>query len=471
MPRFDFIFGISLAYSYLCTPKMKPTTINLRRDVRSLTLPIFIEMLLVTLMGATDTFMLSQYADEAVAAVGVANQLITFAFLVFQIINLGTTVLCSQYLGAGNRQKMEQVTAMALLLNIISGAVISVILSAGAPLLLGWMGLKPDLMQYGLPYMQIAGAFAFFQALHLTVSASLRADHKVIYPMMVVMLVNVVNIIGNYGLIFGNLGLPALGVKGAAIATNISRGVAAFTLFIILFTRHISFRHLMEAFKAPMRELTHEMHNLLRIGLPSAGENMSYNAQQVVLTYFINMLGNTALTTRMYVVNAVMFAYIFCICIAQGAGISIGHLVGEHRYRACYKLGWYALRLAVVTTISLSILFACLGRQIFTLITDNPDIIELGCTILIIDIVVEIGKATNIYYTNVLRSVGDVNFPFYVGITIMWIVGVFCGWLFGLALGGGLIGMWFALILDEGIRGSIFVWRWKSKRWMQRSFV
>lgn len=446
-------------------------TKNLRGDIRKLTLPIFIEMLLVTLMGATDTFMLSHYADEAVAAVGVANQLITFAFLVFQIINLGTTVLCSQYLGAGNRMKMEQVTAMALLLNILSGAVISVILSAGAPLLLGWMGLKPDLMQYGLPYMQIAGAFAFFQALHLTVSASLRADNKAIYPMLVVMLVNVVNIIGNYGLIFGNFGLPALGVEGAAIATNISRGVAAFTLFCILFSKHIPFRRLLNAFKAPLRELRHEMHNLLRIGLPSAGENMSYNAQQVVLTYFMNQLGNEALTTRMYVVNTVMFVYIFCICIAQGAGIVIGHLVGEHRYRACYKLGWYALRVAIISTLSLSVLFATFGEQIFSLITENANIVALGCTILLIDILVEIGKATNIYYTNVLRSVGDVNFPFYVGITIQWLVGVLFGWMFGIAFGWGIIGMWWALFLDEGIRGSIFVWRWKSKRWMQRSFV
>ena len=428
-------------------------------------------MLLVTLMGATDTFMLSHYADEAVAAVGVANQLITFAFLVFQIINLGTTVLCSQYLGAGNRMKMEQVTAMALLLNILSGAVISVILSAGAPLLLGWMGLKPDLMQYGLPYMQIAGAFAFFQALHLTVSASLRADNKAIYPMLVVMLVNVVNIIGNYGLIFGNFGLPALGVEGAAIATNISRGVAAFTLFAILFSKHIPLRRLLNAFKAPLRELRHEMHNLLRIGLPSAGENMSYNAQQVVLAYFMNQLGNEALTTRMYVVNTVMFVYIFCICIAQGAGIVIGHLVGDHRYRACYKLGWYALRVAIISTLSLSVLFATFGEQIFSLITENANIVALGCTILLIDILVEIGKATNIYYTNVLRSVGDVNFPFYVGITIQWLVGVLFGWMFGIAFGWGIIGMWWALFLDEGIRGSIFVWRWKSKRWMQRSFV
>lgn len=450
---------------------MIETTVNLRKDIRALTLPIFIEMLLVALMGATDTFMLSQYADEAVAAVGVANQLITFAFLVFQIINIGTSVLCSQYLGAGNREKMEQVTAMALLLNIVSGAVISFILSAGAPLLLGWMGLTPDLMRYGEPYMRIAGAFAFFQALHLTVSASLRSDNKAIYPMLVVMLVNVVNAFGNYTLIFGHFGMPALGVEGAAIATNISRGVAAFCLFGVLFTRHIPFVELIDAFRAPASELLHEMRNLMRIGLPSAGENMSYNAQQVVITYFITMLGTEALTTRMYVVNAVMFVYIFCICVSQGAGIVIGHLVGDHRYHASYKLGWYALRVAIASTLTLSVLFACLGDRIFPLLTDNPEIIALGCSVLIVDIAVEVGKVSNIFYTTVLRSVGDVNFPFYVGITVQWIVGVFCGWLFGLVFGWGLIGMWWAFVLDEGIRGAIFVWRWYSKRWQQRAFV
>lgn len=450
---------------------MVETNINLRKDIRLLTLPIFIEMLFVTLMGATDTFMLSQYADDAVAAVGVANQLITFAFLVFQIINIGTSVLCSQYLGAGNREKMEQVTAMALLLNICSGAVISFILSAGAPLLLGWMGLTPELMAYGEPYMRIAGAFAFFQALHLTVSASLRSDNKAIYPMIVVMIVNVVNAIGNYTLIFGHFGLPALGVEGAAIATNISRGVAAFCLFAVLFTRHIPLPDFIKAFKAPVKELVKEMKNLLRIGLPSAGENMSYNAQQVVITYFITMIGTEALTTRMYVVNALMFVYIFSICVAQGAGIVIGHLVGDHRYHASYKLGWYALRMALCITLTLSVLFAIFGKHVFYLLTDNLEIIALGCTILIVDIAVEIGKVSNIFYTTVLRSVGDVNFPFYVGITVQWIVGVGFGWLFGIAFDWGLVGMWWAFVLDEGVRGAIFVWRWYSKRWQQRAFV
>ncbi len=441
--------------------------VSLRKELVSLSLPIFIEMLLVQVMGAADTFMLSQYSDDAVAAVGVVNQLVMFAFLFFAIINTGTTVLCSQYLGAGRRDKMIQVTGLALLLNILLGTIISLGLFHGAPALLGMMGMRDDLLQYGLPYMKIVGAFAFFQAIHLTISASLRADHKAFYPMMVVVIVNITNIVGNYMLIFGNWGAPALGVEGAAIATATSRGVAMIILLCILFTRHIPSFPLALFKPFPWRQVK----LLLKVGLPSAGENMSYNAQQVVLTYFINLIGNEALTARTYVLNAVMFVYLFCICISQGGAISIGHLVGERKFNAAYITGGFVLKLAIIITMTMSVIWALSGEFIFNLLTENPAVIALGCTILWYDIMVEFGKAVNIYSTTVLRATGDVYFPFYLGVIMQWGVGVLCGWLFGLQFGWGLIGMWCAMILDENIRGLVFIHRWRSKKWMSKSFL
>ena len=150
------------------------------------------------MLGAVDTVMLSQYSDESVAAVGVVNQIVMFAFLIFEVINIGTSVLCSQYLGAGMRNKMVQVVGVSLLLNLVVGLVVSAILHYGATTLLGWMGLRPELLKYGIGYMEIVGAFAFFQAISLTISASLRSANKAIYPMLVTVLVNVMNIIGNY---------------------------------------------------------------------------------------------------------------------------------------------------------------------------------------------------------------------------------------------------------------------------------
>lgn len=441
--------------------------INLKRDLARLATPIFIETLLITLMGGVDTFMLSQFSDHAVAAVGLVNQLIVFSILVFQVINVGTSVLCSQYLGAGKHSRMVQVTGVALILNLVLGISMSALLYFGAPWLLHLMGLRPELMQYGLPYMKIVGVFIVFQALQTTISASLRANKKAAYPMMVVFIANIVNIICNYALIFGHFGMPALGVEGAAIATAFSRGVAMVLLFVILFTRHIPSFPL--ALFAPFPWT--EVRRLLRIGLPSAGENMSYNAQQVVLTYFINRIGNDELTTFTYITNIVMFVYIFCICMAQAGAISIGHIVGEHKPRAAYILGKYVMWISLIVTLTLSIGSASIGRPIFNVLTDNANIIRMGSMLLFVNIGREFGRTINIYATNVLRATGDVNFPFYVGVVVQWTAGVICGYIFSLVLGWGLTGMWIAFILDENIRGLIFIWRWKSMKWAKKAFV
>ena len=429
--------------------------------------PIFIETLLIMTLGAVDTIMLSQYSDESVAAVGVVNQIVMFAFLIFEVINIGTSVLCSQYLGAKMQKNMVQVVGVALLFNLVVGLLISAILHYGATTLLGWMGLRPELLKYGIGYMQIVGAFAFFQAISFTISASLRSANKAIYPMLVTVLVNIMNIIGNYSLIFGKWGMPALGAEGAAISTSVARGVSMVVLFVILFRKHIP-RFPLNYFRPfPWVELK----NLLKVGLPSAGENMSYSFSQVVITYFINILGNNALATRTYTVNIVMFVYLFAIAMAQGGAISIGHLVGQKKIRAAYLLGKYVMRLSILVSLVLSCVWAASGHFIFSMLTDNQEIIKMGVTIMLVDIIVEIGRAVNIYATNALRSAGDVNFPFYVGVAVQWTVSVGFSYLFGIHWGWGLVGMWCAFLLDENIRALLFVKRWNSMRWAKKGFI
>lgn len=429
--------------------------------------PIFIETLLIMMLGAVDTIMLSQYSDESVAAVGVVNQIVMFAFLIFEVINIGTSVLCSQYLGAKMQKNMVQVVGVALLFNLVVGLLISAILHYGATTLLGWMGLRPELLKYGIGYMQIVGAFAFFQAISFTISASLRSANKAIYPMLVTVLVNIMNIIGNYSLIFGKWGMPALGAEGAAISTSVARGVSMVVLFVILFRKHIP-RFPLNYFRPfPWVELK----NLLKVGLPSAGENMSYSFSQVVITYFINILGNNALATRTYTVNIVMFVYLFAIAMAQGGAISIGHLVGQKKIRAAYLLGKYVMRLSILVSLVLSCVWAASGHFIFSMLTDNQEIIKMGVTIMLVDIIVEIGRAVNIYATNALRSAGDVNFPFYVGVAVQWTVSVGFSYLFGIHWGWGLVGMWCAFLLDENIRALLFVKRWNSMRWAKKGFI
>ncbi|MEG0462355.1 MATE family efflux transporter [Bacteroides sp.] len=440
---------------------------SVKRRLAKLAAPIFIETLLIMMLGTVDTLMLSRHSDNSVAAVGVVNQIIMLTFLVFEVINLGTSVLCSQYLGARMQKKVVQVVGVSLLVNMLIGGLISLLLYLLNTTILGWMGLGPELMTDGADYMRIVGSFAFFQAISLTLSAALRSANKAIYPMLVTVVVNVINIIGNYSLIFGKFGFPELGVEGAAISTAVSRGVAMVLLFIILFRKYIPRFPLAYFRPFPWGELK----NLMRIGLPSAGEQLSYSSSQVVLTFFINMLGVEALATRTYCVNIIMFVYLFSIAMAQGGAICIGHLIGENKPHAAFLLGKYVMKKSVMITVLLSCLLAVFGRTILGALTQNPEIIHMGMIILMIDVVLEIGRPINIFATNALRAAGDVNYPFYVGLIVMWSVAVGGGYLFGIHWGWGICGMWVAFLLDENIRGFIFVRRWYGMKWIRKSFV
>lgn len=429
--------------------------------------PIFIETLLVMMLGAVDTFMLSRYSDNSVAAVGVVNQLMNLVFLLFEVISLGTSILCSQYIGAGQRDKVIQVVGISLLFNSIFGLLVSVALLFLAEDLLLLMGLRPDLMADGLPYMRIVGGFAFLQAISLSLSASLRSADKAKYPMYVSMVVNVLNIVGNYTLIFGKFGMPALGVEGAAISTSLCRLVSVIILFVVLFKKHIP------AF--PKELFTPfpwvEMKNLLKIGIPSAGEHISYSLSQIVITYFINIISNQALATRSYVTNIVMFTFIFAISIAQGGAILIGHLVGMKKIQAAYIIGKRIMRMGATMSVSLALLTALFGKQILSLLTSDPWIIATGASILWVEVLLEHGRALNFFGVNALRSTGDIYFPVNVGITVMWTVQVIGSYVLGISMGWGLVAMWVVFALDENIRGFIFVRRWNSFKWVGKGFL
>lgn len=440
---------------------------KLSRQLTSLAGPIFIETLLVMMLGAVDTFMLSRYSDNSVAAVGVVNQLMNLVFLLFEVISIGTSILCSQYIGAGRRDKVIQVVGISLIFNLLSGLAISLGLYFFADNLLHMMGLRPDLMSDGLPYMKIVGGFAFLQAISLSLSASLRSADKAKYPMYVSVIVNVLNIIGNYSLIFGKFGMPALGVEGAAISTSLCRFASVVMLFVILFKKHIpSFpKELFLPF--PWIELK----NLLKIGIPSAGEHFSYSLSQVVITYFINMISNQALATRTYIVNIVMFTYIFALSIAQGGAILIGHLVGMKKINGAYAIGKRIMRLCTATSVTLSLMTAIFGKHILSMLTSDPWIISTGATILWVEILLENGRALNLFGVNSLRSAGDIYFPVLVGIVVMWGVQVVGSYILGISIGWGLVAMWVVFALDENIRGYIFLRRWNSFKWVGKSFL
>lgn len=440
---------------------------GLRRQLGHLTVPLFVEIALVMLVGAVDTFMLSSCGDGPVAAVGLGNQLIMLVFLVYQFVSIGVGIVSAQYHGAGLRQRQVQVVGLALAFNFILGLCASAFLYLKADAVLRLMGLDASLLPQGSAYLRVAGALSFFQALAFAFSASLRSVGRVKAPMIVTAVVNVLNAVGNYALIFGHFGCPQMGVVGAAWATAGSRAVGMILIAAIHTKVQIRVFPLAWFWPFPWREFR----NLFKIGLPAMGEELSYCLSQVVITYFVNRISTNALATRTYAVNIIMFAYLFCVSIVQGGDILVGHLVGRFRYRAAYLVGNFFLWWSVVVTLLGSVCLAIMGPWIFRLLTAEVEIIRLGTLILWIDVTLELGRVRNIFACGTLRAAGDPVYPLVVGIVFQWSVAVGVAWLFAIPFGWGLLGAWVAFSLDENLRGIVLMRRWHSKAWAGKSLA
>lgn len=438
-----------------------------KMNVVSLTWPIFVEILLFMLLGTVDTLMLGKYSDNAVAAVGVSNQLLGMFNILFGVLSTGTAILVAQNLGAGNTEKARQVTMVSLFINLLFGIILSLIMFFGSETILRLMKLRTDVMGYGKDYLGMVGGFLFLQSTLMTITAVVRNHGFTKISMYVTIAMNIIHVVLDYAFIFGPFGIPVLGVKGVALSTNICKFLALLVMLYVLFKKiekNLSFKYLFPFPKDVLRDL-------LKIGIPTAGEQLSYNVSQLVVTFFINMLSNEALTTKAYVQNIIMFAFLFAVAIGQGTEILVGHLVGENKKEKAYKICLKSLKVAMTLSVVMASIFAVFRTFLLSNFTNNPNIIAVGGTILLIDVLLEPGRAFNLVVINSLRAAGDVRFPVYMGIMSMWGVSVVLSYFFGIYLGLGLIGMWIAFAIDEWLRGLLMLWRWRSRKWESMSFV
>lgn len=436
-----------------------------KHNLYKLTWPIFIEILLYMLMGNADTLMLSQYSDDAVAAVGVSNQIISVTVVMFGFIATGSAILITQYLGANNLKDAKEVSMVAISVNLIFGLLISLILFIFSDLILSAMNLSPELLDYGNDYLGIVGGFLFLQALIMTIGAILRSYGFTKDTMYITIGMNLLNIIGNYLFIFGPFGIPVLGVFGVAISTTTSRAIGLFVL-IIIFIRRTNGQFTFN-FTFPKKHLT----DILKIGIPSAGEHLSYNTSQMVITYFITQLGKDAITTKVYTQNLMMFIYLFSAAVGQGTQIIVGYLVGAGRFNDAYHRCLRSLKFAIVVSFGIAVLFSIFSESLFGIFTDNEEIIALGSTLIMLTILLEPGRSFNLVIISSLRASGDVKFPVYMGIISMWGISVTLSYLLGLTFEMGLVGIWIAYIVDEWFRGLVMLRRWKSRIWESKAFV
>ncbi|WP_245622886.1 MATE family efflux transporter [Lysinibacillus contaminans] len=432
-----------------------------------LTWPIFLEVFLFMLMGLADTFMLSALSDDAVSGVGAANQYIHIAILILEVVGNGAAIVVSQYLGSRRYFEAARISALAVTMNLAVGLIMSMVFFFGSSHVMTMMNLKGEVLVHAQSYLVIIGSFIFLQAIINALAAVIRVHGWTKQTMYVSLGMNILHVVLNYGLIFGNLGLPELGVQGAAISSVISRALAVLVFFWLLYQVmevHLKLEYYFTYSKEYVRKI-------LNIGLPSAFEQVLYQFCQIVFLYYATYLGAEALAARQYAMNISMFTYLFAMAIGMGTAIIIGRFVGAGKKEEAYQQLWLSVRAAFIFTITMVIVVMIFRKPLMGMFTDNLEVIKIGASVLALSILLETGRTMNIVVINSLRASGDARFPVKIGFLSMVCMSLPLGYFFVFVLDWGLIGIWLAISADEWVRAIIVYFRWKSRKWERYALV
>jgi putative MATE family efflux protein len=424
--------------------------------------PIFVEQALRILVGTVDVFMVSHISDGAVAALGLSNQIVILFLIIFNFIGIGTSVVITHHLGAKDRAGADQIATTAIGTNTWIGVAVSLSVFAFASPMLRAMQLPPDLMHFALPFLTLMGGTLFMESMNMSISAVLRSHHHTRDAMLVTLGQNVINLLAVSTLLFGWFGLPKMGVLGVALGSVFSRCCACVALWLLLDYR-TKLRLRARNFISISRR---HVGRILHIGLPAAGEHLSYWLALMVVTAFIAKLGSDALAIQSYTLQVQRLVMVFSIALGLGTEILIGHMIGAGAFERAYYELLKSLRIGFAISTGAILVVAIFAPLIIGAFTPTAQIIAGGALLLRISVLLEPGRVFNIIVINSLRATGDARFPVQIGAVVMWGIWVPLSWLFGIKFGWGLVGFWIAMTIDEWLRGLIMYRRWKLRRWL-----
>lgn len=433
------------------------------KSFSKLYIPIALETLCYMLAGMVDTLMLSSVGDDAVGAVGTANTYIGVFIIMFNIVSSGMIAVMTQYIGAKRVGVAYQARQLGAVFNLVIGIVIAVFLAVFSGRILEVVGVAPLLMDHAKTYLRIVGGCCFLNALIPIFSSYLRAFGYTRQPLIATLTANVVNLCLNAVFLFGF----HAGVAGVAVATVISR---VLNLAIVI----VAAKLLIKAKEDPERLKNREVFaQVIKVGLPSALETTLYNVAMTLTIRFLNQMDEAGfnVTARAYAAQIANFSYCAGAALAQANAIMTGWRIGEGDYEACDRGTKKAAVIGICVATGLEAVFALGSGYLVRIFTDDPEMIALVGKLLAIDIVLEIGRVTNLVFGQALKTSGDALFTTIIGVVFMYVCMVGGTWLFGIHLNLLAVGAYIGLASDECVRAVCMFLRWQSGKWKTKGFI
>jgi putative MATE family efflux protein len=437
---------------------------GLQTKVLNLAGPALAEMMLISLVSMADMIMVGRLGPAAIASVGLTNQPMFFAMAVFMALNVGTTAIVARSVGAQDLKGANDAARQTFMLTMIMGLLVSTLAFVSAPYVLRFMNAESDVLAVGTVYFRIVGLGLFFSTLAMSAGAVLRGAGDTRTPMKINIIANVINVTGNYVLIFGHFGFPRMGVAGAALATSFSRVVALLLFLIVIFggDRPVKLR-LSDKYRFDWVMMS----RIFKIGSNAALEQFVLRGGQVAFARVVATLGTTTFAAHQIGLNVLSLSFMPGQAFGMSATTLVGQSLGAKDPGLAERCGYEARRLGMIVAASMSAIFFFLGPQIASLYSNDPEVIRQAALSLKIIALVQPMQSTQFILAGGLRGAGDTKWPLYSTFMGIWIGRVLLATLFIRVFGFGLWGAWVAMAIDQIGRSLFISYRFRLGRWKE----
>ena len=415
-------------------------------------------------MGLVDTVMVGRLGAEALGGVSIAGGLF-IAVTIFGIgMLLGLDYLVSHAWGGGRVEEAHRSLVHGLYLALALSVPLMLIL-LGLRLLLGRFGLEAGVIRNAGPYLLIVTLGMPLLLLFVALRRYLQAVGQVRPIMVAVIIGNLLNLVLDYGLIFGKWGMPALGTAGAAWATLIGRG------FLLLFVGAAVVlaerRGPTGLLHTPLRLEWDRLRRLVQLGLPAATQITLEVGVFTVATLLAGRLGATSLAAHQVALSIASFTFMVPLGVSSAGAVRVGQALGAGDPRGAGRAGWTALFAGVTFMAFSAIVLASLPALLMSAFTPDRSVVSVGINLLRVAALFQLFDGLQVVATGVLRGTGDTRRPMLVNLMGHWAIGLPAG--IGLAFGlkGGIYGLWGGLALGLMVCGVVLLMVWSRRvRWL-----
>lgn len=439
-----------------------PSERRIIRDVLHVAWPSVLESFFVGLAGMVDSIMVGTLGAYAIAAVGLSTQPKFIGLAIFLSLNVAVSAIVARRKGENDRESANRVVRMLLLGTVLLSLLIGALFVVFADPVIRLVGSQPDTHEAAVDYLRIVMGGMVFSAVSLVLNAAQRGAGNTRIAMVTNLISNIVNVICNYLLIGGKLGFPALGVRGAAIATVLGT-VCACVLSICSVLHRSGFVYL-GAVKGWIADRV-SIHSLFSVGSSAFVEQICLRIGFLLFSMTVANLGTTEFASHQIGMNMMHMSFTFGDGLSVASVTLIGQSLGRRRPDMAKVYGSVTQKIGLLCAFVVAVIYFFFGKEFFGMFTTEQVILDYGVIIMRILSIMLFFQIEQVVQFGCLRGAGDTRFTAMVSLISVTFIRPGISWLLCYPLGLGLMGAWLGTFCDQLVRFALSLIRFRKGQW------